>query len=60
MIYIVNYYSNSYPSVTSPAGVSCVPPVALVVGGYNKAWDHEEVFISDAEIYSMVGICQIS
>ena len=40
--------------------ISCVPPVALVVGGYNKAWDHEEVFISDAEIYSMVGICQIS
>ena len=33
-----------------------MPPVALVVGGYNKAWDHEEVFISDAEIYSMVGI----
>ena len=35
------------------AGVACVRPVVAVVGGYNKAWDHSEVFPATTELYSM-------
>ena len=33
--------------------MTCVRPVVAVVGGYNKAWDHSEVFPASTELYSM-------
>ena len=34
---------------------SCVTPVGLIVGGYNQDWNHEDVFLASAELYSIVG-----
>ena len=33
----------------------CVYPVALVAGGFNKDWEHNEVYLSSTELYSMTG-----
>ncbi len=30
-------------------------PVAVVAGGFNKDWEHNEVYLSSTELYSMTG-----
>ena len=35
--------------------ISCVTTVGLIIGGYNQDWNHEEVFLTSTELYSIVG-----
>jgi len=44
-----------FVTVDQASDASCVTPVGLIVGGYNQDWNHEDVFLASAELYSIVG-----
>ena len=35
---------------------ACVFPVGVIIGGYNQDWNHDDVYLSSTELYSMTGL----